>query len=80
MTTERTSYENGKRIEIQRVTYERSDDLYTLANLQRRYEYVCEQIDNATEDTNIKGLRAEKAQIEASIKETEDFIAGYSKK
>lgn len=79
MTTEITSakYENGKRVEVQRVTYEKSDDLYALASVQRRYENLCKQIDNAAEGTDLESLQAEKAKLEAEIEERENIVAGY---
>ncbi len=79
MTTEITSstYENGKRVEVQRVTYEKSDDLYSLAAAQRRYENLCKQIDNAAEGVDLESLRAEKAKIEVEIEEREKNVAGY---
>ena len=79
MTTEITStkYENGKRVEVQRVIYEKSDDLYALANAQRRYENLCKQIDNAAEGTDLESLQAEKAKLEAEIEESENIVAGY---
>lgn len=79
MTTETTSstYENGKRVEVQRVTYEKSDDLYALANAQRRYENLCKQIDNAAEGTDLESLQAEKAKLEAEIEERENIVSGY---
>lgn len=79
MTTEITStkYENRKRVEVQRVIYEKSDDLYALANAQRRYENLCKQIDNAAEGTDLESLQAEKAKLEAEIEERENIVAGY---
>lgn len=79
MTTEITStkYENGKRVEVQRVTYEKSDDLYALASVQRRYENLCKQIDNVAEDTDLESLQAEKAKLEAEIEERENIVSGY---
>lgn len=79
MTTEITStkYENGKRVEVQRVTYEKSDDLYALASVQRRYENLCRQIDNAAEGTDLESLQAEKAKLEAELEEKENIVAGY---
>lgn len=79
MTTEITSstYENGKRVEVQRVTYEKSDDLYALAAAQRRYENLCKQIENAAEGTDLESLQAEKAKLEAELEEKENIVAGY---
>lgn len=79
MTTEITStkYENGKRVEVQRVTYEKSDDLYALASVQRRYENLCKQIDNAAEGSDLESLQAEKAKLEAELEAKENIVAGY---
>lgn len=79
MTTETISntYENGKRIEVQKNTYDKSDDLYTLANLQRRYESVCKQIAAAKEGENIQGLLVEKAKFEADISAQKEKLGGY---
>ena len=79
MTTEITStkYENGKRVEVQRVIYEKSDDLYALAATQRRYENLCKQIDNAAEDTDLESLQVEKAKLEAELEEKKNIVAGY---
>lgn len=79
MTTETTSstYENGKRIEVQRVIYEKSDDLYALANLQRRYENVCKQIETAVEGDELESLNSEKARLAAEIEAKESIVAGY---
>ncbi len=74
------TYENGKRVETQRVTYDKSDDLYTLANLQRRYEGVCKQIENAGEDENVETLLSEKTKLEAEIVAQETKVDGYDEK
>ena len=78
MVTEITSstYEGGKRIEIQRVTYEKSDDLYALANAQRRYENLCTQLETAEGDYRER-LQGEKERLEAEIAEKERIVAGY---
>ena len=79
MTTEITSnsYKDGKRVEVQTVTYEKSDDLYALANAQRRYENVCRQIETAAEGAELENLRAEKAKLEAEISAKKTIVAGY---
>lgn len=79
MTTEITSttYENGKRVETQRITYEKSDDLYSLANVQRRYENICKQIKENGETEN---LLAEKARVQAEVEAWEKIVAGYESK
>lgn len=78
MVTEITSstYENGKRIEIQRVTYDKSDDLYNLANTQRRYESLCAQLETAEGDYRER-LQGEKEKLEAELAEKERIVAGY---
>ena len=73
-------FENGKRVCTQEVTYEKSDDLFTLANLQRQYENVCLQIRNAKEGTNIEYLKNQKEKLALSIACQEDIIKGYSEK
>lgn len=79
MKTEITgsTYEDGKRVEIQRVIYEKSDDIYILANLTRRYERLCNQIEKAKDDTVLENLKAEKEKLTLEISEQESVIAGY---
>ncbi len=79
MKTEITSnsYEGGKRVEVQKVTYDKSDDLYALANLQRQYERICRQIENSTDEALVKNLQEEKEKLEAKISAMENNIAGY---
>ena len=79
MKTEITSntYENGKRVEIQRVIYDKSDDLFTLANLQRHYERVCAQIEVTTNEATIASLNTEKENLLAKISAMESNLAGY---
>ena len=79
MKTEVTSntYENGQRVEIQRVIYDKSDDLFTLANFQRHYERVCKQIEESTNATVIAQLQGEKERLAADIIRVESNLAGY---
>ena len=75
------SYADGKRISTQKVTYDKSDDLYTLANLQRRHEHTCELLANPPSgytEKNIEHLEAEKASLEAEIAAQEAIINGYT--
>lgn len=70
MTTEiiSSSVENGQRIVTQRVIYDKSDDLFTLANYQRSCEQLTERIANAkTED--------EKSAYETSLKRAQENLA-----
>ena len=71
-------FENGKRVCTQEVRYEKSDDLFSLANFQRQYENVCSQIKNATEGTNVEYLRKNKARLEECIANQELLLKGYS--
>ena len=72
-------YESGKRVSEQTVTYDKSDDLYTLANLQRRYEAVCEQAAVAeAENGEVPAhLVDSMANIEAELKEMQALVDGY---
>lgn len=71
-------YENGKRVQLQRVFYEKSDDLYTLAHLHQRLERVRRNIDAATTESQLEALQAEKAKIEADIAEVQGYVDGYA--
>ena len=71
-------YESGKRVSEQTVTYDKSDDLYTLANLQRRYESVCEQAAAAAEEGEVPPHILENiAAIEAELAEAQALVDGY---
>lgn len=72
-------YENGKRVSEQTVTYDKSDDLYTLANLQRRYEAVCEQAAiAAAENEEVPAhLVDSMASIKAELEEMQALVDGY---
>lgn len=81
MKTEITgnSYENGKRVEIQKVTYDKSDDLYTLANLQKQYENITQQIDSSSEQGKVSDyLIDEKEHLESEILRQQNIVNGYS--
>ena len=70
-------YENGQRIATQEVVHRKSDDLYTLANLQRRYESLCAMIANPPEGYDTERLATDKAELEAEILLQEGYLAGY---
>ena len=70
------TYENGKRISMQKVTYEKSDDLFTLANLQRQFESICRKIEEEN-TTDYTYLLAEKERLESEIQAQQAMIDQY---
>lgn len=70
------TYENGKRISMQKVTYDKSDDLFTLANLQRQYEGICRKIEEGS-ITDSAYLLAEKERLETEIQAQQAIIDQY---
>jgi hypothetical protein len=71
-------YVNGKRVSSQKVTYDKSDDLFTLANLNKQYESICEQIDNSAEGADISYMKRDRDAILAKIKEQQAIVDGYN--
>ncbi|MBO5408349.1 MAG: hypothetical protein J6A61_02960 [Clostridia bacterium] len=57
--------------------YNKSDDLYTLASLQRKYERICVQIAETTNEDELSLLNAEKASLEAELNAQEEVVNGY---
>ena len=70
-------YVDGKRVSTQKVTYNKSDDLYTLASLQRKYERLCMQISQTTNEEELSMLNEEKASLEAELNAQEEVVNGY---
>lgn len=70
-------YEDGKRIATQEIINQKSDDLYALANLQRRYESLCTMIANPPDGYDVTRLEADKLELEAEISLQEGYLAGY---
>lgn len=70
-------YVDGKRVSTQKVTYNKSDDLYTLASLQRKFERICTQISQTTDEEELSLLNAEKASLEAELNTQEEIVNGY---
>ena len=70
-------YVDGKRVSTQKVTYNKSDDLYTLASLQRKYERICTQVAETTNEDELSLLNAEKASLEAELNAQEEIVNGY---
>lgn len=71
------TYENGKRVSNQRVYYDKSDDLFTLANLQRNYENICTQLDDCQDSDRKERLAREKTRLESELEAQETLISGY---
>ena len=73
------TYVNGQRICMQKIIYDKSDDLFKLANLQRQYELVCAKLMEKADAgaTETEALENEKIRLEASIVETKDIISRY---
>ena len=71
------SYENGQRVSMQKVIYDKSDDLFKLANLQRQYEVICARIADCTSETELLNYEIEKTRLEAEIKTQTEFVEGY---
>ena len=70
-------YVDGKRVSTQKVTYNKSDDLYTLARLQRKYERLCTQISQTTNEEELSMLNEEKASLEVELNAQEEVVNGY---
>ncbi len=82
MTTESlsTTYENGKRIIMQRTVMEKSDDLFKLANLHRELEVLKSRYNTALANGgNAVAISSEIDRITAEIKEQQSIVDGYDK-
>lgn len=71
------SFTADKRTSMQRVTFDKSDDLFMLASKQRRYEDIRATILNPPEGYDVTGLQAELEALKAEIAEYEGYIASY---
>ena len=69
-------YENGQRVVVQHVTYDKSDDMFTLANLQRRYERLNKQIESSDEE-EVEVLRSNLKRVEEEMIEQQAIVDGY---
>jgi multidrug resistance efflux pump len=76
-TTLNFKYENGQRIVEQLVTYDKSDDLFALANFQRRYERISKELEGVTEQEEIERLQENLETIKAEINEQQKIVDGY---
>lgn len=72
------SYSGRNRVQNQNAIYEKSDDLYELANLQRRYENIIRQIEQAIEEgKDTERLLEEKVRIEDAMETQQGYVDGY---
>lgn len=71
------AYADGKRTATQKVTYDKSDDLFALANLQRQLENIETHIAEATPETDIEVLLTEKQRIAAEVAAQTEIVNGY---
>ena len=79
MTIETVSvaYQNGRRVAQQKVTFEKSDDLFALANLYRQHEIICTQIAAVPPGVDTSALNAEKTRLEGEIIIQQGYVDGY---
>lgn len=69
------TYQNGKRVSEQVVTYSKSDDLRALADAQHRLASLLQQLD----DGNVyRTLESDIATIEAEIAALQGYVNGYT--
>lgn len=71
------TYADGKRIATQKVTYDKSDDLFALANLQRQLENIETHIAEASTETDIEVLLSEKQRIATEVAAQAEIVNGY---
>ena len=71
------TYKNGKRISMQKVTYDMSDDLFTLANLHRQYESVCKRLEENDGVSDSTYMLSEKERLEHEIEAQETIVYQY---
>lgn len=75
-----TKYDDGQRISEAVITVDRSDDLYTLAALQRQYESVRSAIAEAkAKGTDTTAMEKDLVRIKAQLDEQQAIVDGYTK-
>ena len=73
------SYENGKRVAMQKVTYDKSDDLFTLADMQRQLEALIRQREaNEANGKSSSRLQEEIDKLTSDIAFQQNIIDGYN--
>lgn len=74
-----STYENGKRIAIQRIIYNKSDDLFALAELQERYERILKNLSDPAliDPDEIADLTTSKKDLEAQLTAQQIIVDGY---
>ena len=74
-----TSYKDGQRISEARITVDKSDDIYTLAALQRQYEGILAAIAEAkAKGADTTALEKDRDRIKASLDEQQAIVDGYN--
>ena len=72
-----TEYVNGTRVTVQNVTYTKSEDVRTLANLYSQLSMVLSRIETSDDVNVLEALAKERKSVEAKIAEQEAIVAGY---
>lgn len=73
-----TNYKDGKRISNAMITVDKSDDLYTLASLQRQYENNIVAIADAkSKGADVANLEKEGQRLKDAIDEQQTIVDGY---
>jgi len=73
------SFTADKRTSMQRVIYDKSDDLFALAARQRRYEDISSTIADPPAGYDTTALAEELEELKAEIAEYERYIEAYNK-
>lgn len=70
-------YADGKRIAVQQITYNKSEDVRELGHLQHQLSNILEQLEKANENTSFEYLRGEKKRLENEIAVKQSFVDDY---
>lgn len=69
------TYENGKRVSVQRITYNKSEDFMKYGSLQQQYEKICSQLEAGTGNKDF--LVGEKERLHKALAEQKAILDGY---
>lgn len=76
------TYENGKRIVMQRISYSKSDDLFALAELYRQHETLQKRVESTStepiSEEKLQEINEQKTRLESKIKEQQIIVDGYA--
>lgn len=70
--------EDGHRVQTCKEVFDKSDDLFSLANITKQYENILVQIAAATDPTRIAALEADKERVETLIAQTQINVDMYN--